>query len=1368
LLLDVHNDLVFKKNLFSYVLYFVFFFTLTNTFSQENLDKTSKLHLDSSIKTSDWNLIRFKYFRINEGLSQATVNDLIQDKFGFIWIATQDGLNRFDGTEFKHFKPIKFDSTSISGNYIVKLFQDKWNNIWVGTNSAGLCYYNPKLEIFYKVALEKSKSHSETITDITQDLLGNIWISSTSGLFRLKITKTGKIEKQNILINNAITALHVDSENTLWLGDSDGNIYKHNKPLSNAINPKVEFKIKGTVKSFYKTTNTLLIGSDFGLYNHNFKTKNTQLIKLSSTNNSGLKFIKEFLPKNNESIWIATGSGLLLYNHITKKVLKQINNSTDKKAGLTSGSVYSLLQLKNNQLLVGTSNGLNLLDFEEPVFKNISKNNLGMHLLNDNVVFSVLKDKNDLWIGTSDGGLNLIRNNKSYYFTENENDPNSISGNVVRAIKKDTINNRLWLATTRGLSMIDLKTFSLTNPKFTVFHHDSNNLNSINDDYLKDIVLDSDNNLWCATFSKGIFKMELDTNKKVTITRYVHQKNNANSLRSNFTNCIRVSKSNTIWIGSKKGISQLTFNNLKSPVFSNFFKVEKQQKSLSNNSVYDILLDKNENIWIGTRDGLNLFLGDNKFESWQKQKQFPNTIIYSLQDDDNGNIWMGTNDGLIYFNTQNKIFKRYSVADGIQSNEFNSHARFKDNNGLLYINGIGGVTYFNPKDIKKIDTEEPLYFSQLRIKEQLITPNQNKHSVLKKSLIYTTELELKYNQFPFYLKFSSINFQFNNHVSYAYKIKEQTSDWNSLYSKEISFLQLSPGQYTLQVNGFTRGKLWQQKPLEMILIISPPWYKTWWSYLLYTIIFLTLMYLLHRFNLNRKLRVVEKQKTIELVNLRSKMYANISHEFKTPLTLINGLSELLLKENKNNIDQEKLKGISYSGKRLLNLVNQMLGLITIDKQKEVVVYKNGNIIAFLKKIISVYKNVNNKAQEFLFTTNVQELTMDFDDDKLQKIMNNLISNAIKFTPEKGKIYVDVHKENDRLRITIKDTGTGIKAKHLPHIFERFYKTFDTENNLGNGIGMALTKELVQLLNGTIKVASKLKKGTVFTITLPINNNSNTTKETINHNPNIDFLEEITFNGNQAIKKENTVLIVEDNNAIRNFIKILLGNTYNIQTAKNGVEGLKIAQNKKIDFIISDVRMPKMNGLEFCKAIKNNVLTSHIPFVIISAKTSDKDRLKGFELGIDAYLNKPFNNEELLLIIKNLLQKRKDQILYFEKLLDIKEHTQITTSINRLDIDFIKAIQEIALSKTTVNADEIAYKLATSRTQLHRKIKSLTGKSITQYINHIRVEKGKILLKNKSLHINEIAYELGFESTNYFSRVFKKETGKSPLSFRKDL
>ena len=1308
--------------------------------------------------------IRIKYFTLEDGLSQASIIDLLQDSSGFVWIATQDGLNRFDGSNFKHFKYSQSDSTTISGNFINKLLEDHKGNIWVGTNGNGLNYYDPKFDLFHRVKLEGFLNENETISDLAIDDNKNIWVASRlSGLYKLKGQKDNSFLQEKYLSNQSLSALLYDDLKNLWVGDFKGDVYRINpsEKLSTQIKP--EFVVKGRVRAFYYTDKYLLIGSDYGMYTYNFQNKNLNLFKFEGTNHSSVKFINSFLKENDSQVWIGTGNGLFLLDW---KQMKIINSSKRDDEMLSSSAVMSLLKLSKNQILAGTTNSLNLLNFTSPFFKNISKDKRGRHLLNDNVIFSIFKDKSDLWVGTFEGGINLIRNGTPYYFENTLNTSKSTFGSVTEIVKDDK-NERLWFATTQGLHMINLKTFNPKNPKFKTFRYDLSNLNSISSDYLNGIVLDKNNNIWGATNGYGIFRLEMDDNGKVKIIRYVNNPKNKNSLQNNVTMCIRTDKNNNVWVGTQGGLTKLHFegSNYSSPVFTNYNKNLKESKTLSDNSVYDILIDSKDSIWVGTRHGLNLFLGNNKFESWIEQKQFTNAVVYSIQDDEDGNLWLGTNDGMVKFNTKNRKFKHYVLKDGIQSKEFNVHTKFRDNQGWVYLGGIGGVTYFNPQDIEKIDKSKPLYFSQLLLKDKVINPSDN---LLDQVISKTDKLEFRDDQFPFYLKFSSIDFRLNKNIEYVYKLLPIDKEWNLLTAPEIQFLNLPSGNYTLQVNGFSRGKMWNQAPLEMKLSILPPWWATWWAYMLYSALLGTIISFLYIFNLKRKLAVAEKQKTIELDELKSKMYANISHEFRTPLTLINGLSEVLIEENKDNNNCEKLKGIHHSGNQLLKLVNQMLGLISFDANKIEVNYKNADVIQFIEKCVSYYSfYADSKEQQLTFTTEIPFLKMDFDDDKLQRVLNNILSNAIKFTNKKGAICVNLKKTNQNLNIKITDTGKGIHPEYLPHIFDRYYKTVDTNHNVGTGIGMAFTKELVKLLNGSIAVTSELGKGTEFTVKLPIHNTISQTAKIIHEIP---FIDNFVYQENELVKsKENEIvhslLLVEDNEEIRNYIKMLLGKIYTIYMAKNGVEGFKIAKNKKIDFIISDVMMPKMDGFEFCKQIKNNISTSHIPFIILSAKTEVKDRLEGHRLGIDAYMPKPFDKDELLLIIKNLLKKRQEQINYFSKLLQFKA-SEKSQQFNQLDLNLIANLQEQILAKhKKLSIEELAKILLTSRTQLHRKVKALTGLSITNYINHIRIEKAKKLLKTTSLQGSEIAYEVGFESATYFSRIFKKELGITPVSYR---
>ena len=517
---------------------------------------------------------------------------------------------------------------------------------------------------------------------------------------------------------------------------------------------------------------------------------------------------------------------------------------------------------------------------------------------------------------------------------------------------------------------------------------------------------------------------------------------------------------------------------------------------------------------------------------------------------------------------------------------------------------------------------------------------------------------------------------------------------------------------------------------------------------------------------------IKAQKTKEVNELQSKMYANISHEFRTPLTVIDGLSKSLQKDNSEPNVINKAKHIERSSDQLLLLVNQMLDLVSLDAKQMKANYKQSDIIQFIKAVVSYYNALAESKQiKLQFSSELKTYIMDFDDEKLQKIMNNLLSNAIKFTRKNGSVAIEVKKKNEQLMIQVTDNGTGIEKEHLPHIFNRYYKTFDLDNNLGSGIGMALTKELVELMQGTISIKSSLGKGSAFYVLLPISNRASLAPPKLS----LPFIEKnenskegsATLEQAQQTNTNFSILIVEDNYDIREYLKQLLRKTYHIYTASNGEEGIKIAQTKSIDFIISDVTMPKMNGFEFCKKIKENVKTSHIPFIIISARTQTESKLKGYKLGVDAYLYKPFNEQELLLIIGNLLKKVEQTRAYFSKLLQLQQSEQ--PSIQQIDIDFIEQIQTYALSKNSkLSVDELSKSLHTSRSQLHRKIKALTGKSTTSYINSIRLEKAKTLLENTSLNISEVAYEVNFDDVAYFSKAFKKAYNFSPSKYREDL
>ncbi len=1360
---------VLSFNCLPWTFFLVFLLVTLNFYSQKTVVNDS---------------LRIKYFTLEDGLSQVSNNDLLKDKYGFVWIATEDGLNRFDGNEFKHFKHSETDSMTISGNSINKLLEDKTEKLWIGTIGNGLNYYDKSLEIFHRIKLKYSQDENEIITGIVEDKSGAIWLTSQiSGLHQLKPFEEQNFTQKNYLNNQSLTALHYSSDDKLWIGDILGNVYQVNPFAEQFLQKEPLLNVESQVRAFYITDQYLFIGSNNGLYIYDLQSHQLQLFELDKNGDFSTQFVSVFKKANEFSIWIGTGSGLYLFDWKNMSVLQRFDYLENSDGGLSNSTVLSILKISDNQTLVGTAKYLNLLDFSNPYFKNISKDQKGVHLLNDNIVFSIFKEGNDLWIGTSDGGLNLIRDGKSYYFREDKNNPTSISGMVVRAIVKDEINQRLWLATTRGLSMIDLNNFNPKYPKFTVFHHDLNNINTISDDFLRDIVLDKNNNLWGATNGKGIFRLELSNQNKLKVTRYKNQNDNPNSLRNNTVQSIKVDKENNIWIGTQGGLTKLNFNssNYNKPVFTNYYRDQNLEKSLSHNSVYDILIDNEDRIWVSTRNGLNLFLGDNEFESWTEQNQFPNTVVYSIQDDEEGNLWLGTNDGIVKFNIDEREFMHYGLEDGIQSKEFDTHAKFRDTKGNIYLGGIGGLTYFSPKDLKNIDRSKSIYFSELRVKEQVIHPNNSSNNLLERSILNTNYLKIKHNQFPFYLQFSSIDFRLNKDVEYAYKLLPTDEEWNVLKDPEIQFLNLPVGSYTLQVNGFSRGKEWEQSPLEMNLQILPPWWATWWAYLIYLGIVVFFADRFYRFQLSKKLAVAESVRLKEVSQLKNSLYTNITHEFRTPLTVILGMADSL----KSNVENKHLKGAEHAlemirrnGKNLLRLVNEMLDLSKLESGNMKLQLIQADVIPFVKYLSESFHSLAEEKQINLTVySEIDALMMDFDLNKLSVIISNLLSNAIKFTQPGGKIIVHlnsvlIHKKSF-LFIKVKDNGLGISNEEIHHIFNRFYQVNNSSSyrEEGTGIGLALTKEFVELMNGTIAVKSLSGKGSEFIIQLPITNDANKTKNIQMHlEPNVSS-STLKDNIIQRIPDDKSklplALIIEDNADVVHYLNTCLIEKYQTIYAVNGEIGIEMAYEKIPDIIICDVMMPVKNGFEVCSTLKADERTDHIPIILLTAKVALKDRLVGLSCGADAYLTKPFVKAELLtrldqlvLLRKKMMQKIENDS--FSQFLNNRAENPETKFLQKI----IKIIHDEISNHSFGSSLHLSHKMHLSESQIYRKLKAITGKSTAVFIRSVRLQKAKELIQTTDKSISEIAYDVGFNDPSWFSRAFKEEFGFAPSAITK--
>ena len=1325
--------------------------------------------------------IRIKHYSLEDGLSQTTVLALLKDRSGFVWVGTQEGLNRFDGQEFRHFKPKEADTTSISGNYILTLLEDKQGNILIGTLN-GLDIYDPKSEVFNKVSL--SNNENETITCLEIEENGTIWVGTRkTGIYKLVPLGQNTFEKSNFLTTTTIKSLFIDKQKQLWIGGFESSIFKIDLTQEKAQPKAFHLNIQGRVQAFYKTDEKLLIGTEAGFYIYDLSSKNVKSINLNQQGQSRTKDLSEFLDAGNSRVWIGTSSGLFLFDWEVEKVLKKIEYSETDINGLSNNRVYSLVQNSQDQIFVGTNSNLDLIDYSSPYLKNISKNKKGKHLLNDNSIFTVFKDEENTWIGSSDGGVNLITNDNIYYYKEDQTNPFSIAGNEVREILKDTKNERLWIATTRGLNMIDLKTFDPNRAIFISFIHDPKNVNSISNDFLKGIALDNENNVWGATYGQGIFRLQFSNSNTTSVVRFKNDKNNPNSLINDFVEKIMVDTDNTIWAGTQRGLSRLRFedNSLKNPIFTNKTVLESSRKSTAPSAVLDITIDSKGNKWLASSIyGLNLYLGNNQFKTWTSQEMNLDGIIYSIQHDDNDKIWMGTTVGIINFDPITEAFKIYGIEDGIQNMDFNMHAKFKDNTGTIYLGGGAGLTYFHPKDLEAIDQPQPLYFSKLRVKDEIVAPNNASKPWLTAALDQSEKLQFKNYEFPFYLNFSSIDYRLNKDVSFAYKLLPTDTDWNFLKDPEIQFLNLPSGNYTLQVNGFSRGKKWEQAPLEIELVILPPWWASWWAYIMYASIAIALAYSFYRFQLSRKLALAESLRLKDLDQLKSNLYTNITHEFRTPLTVILGMTSTLkskIGDNELETAYKSLEMIERNGNNLLHLVNELLDLSKLESQKMELNFIKGDIIPFIKYLSESFHSMADESHiKLTVYAEIDTLIMDYDVDKLSAIIYNLISNAIKFSNKsEGKIIVHINHmiEKEQLILKVKDNGVGIAKENLLNIFNRFYQVNASESRSGEGtgIGLALTKELVDLMGGNIVVKSELNKGSEFLVTLPITRNASVAKD-----QRFDMKPEplISSKINNIVIDENFdpdseipfCLLIEDNHDVAHYLETCLKGKYQTMHALNGIEGIEIALDKIPDVIICDVMMPGKDGFEVCKTLKTDERTDHIPIIILTAKVTLKDRLTGLSHGADAYLTKPFVKAELFTRLDQLISLRKKMLLKMK-------NSHISTFLNKKaenpETKFLQKVIQIVnddISNSTFGSGDLAKKLHLSESQVYRKLKAITDKSTAIFIRSIRIQRAKELLQTTNKTISEIAYDVGFNDPSWFSRVFKEEFGHSPSEISK--
>lgn len=1343
-------------------------------------------------------LYNFMHVDINQGLSHNEVQCFLKDKRGFLWIGTSAGLNRFDGYSIKVFQFNSRDSTSIRNNMIQKLFEIPDGRIGVMT-PAGLNLYDPRKENFQTdlSSFYQEYGISDSLTNIFKDGSDNFWlINGAEGLIHYSSETKSTVSLRHTaadatsISSDSVSYFAQDDKGNNWIAHTNGVIekiiiengsgkvvYRNDFLKRKNNNRKLQYRMQcdddGDLWLFVANDNQGVFYFDVGKETFQHFHKDSPARRLNTN------IVRTIVRDNKGLMWVGTDHGGI--NIINKKnfnVQYLVHRDEDEKS-VGQNSINALYKDKEGIIWVGTfKKGIsyyheNILRF--PLYKHTVSDPTGLPY--GDVNRFVEDRKGNLWIGTNGGGLIYFDrlNNKFTQFRNDPGNPNSLSSDVIVSLCLDH-DEKLWIGTYYGgLNCYDGK-------KFIRFNHQASDSSSLADQNVWEVFEDSRNRLWVGTLNGGL---DLFDSRTKTFTHY--QTGDPSSIRGNYVAAIAEDKEGNIWVGTTAGIDVLSRT---SGRFIHYGNEQNNPKSLSNNNVLDIREDAKGRIWVGTSGGLNLFDKKTKtFRSFTTEDGLPHNTVLTVLEDTQGDIWMSTSNGVSHLILNAADESKFQVrcfgeADGLQGKLFNENAAYKTSRGELIFGGADGFNIFKPEHLGLNRNLPQVVLTDFLLLDKSIKVNESidGNVLLPDAITETSEIVLPPDKNVFSIGFAALNFFHPENNEYKYRLEGFNTDWVTADSKsrKVTFTNLDPGDYTFHVKAANNDGFWNDKGANLKITVLPPFSKTRTALLLYFIlIVIALLITLRLIQQREQMKFAikherhEAMRMHELDMMKIKFFTNVSHEFRTPLTLILTPLEKMLRQSTDKEQQNQFKLIQRNAKRLLDLVNQLLDFRKLEVQEIRFSPSEGDIIHFIKETVYSFSDLSEKKDIRLdFHSSTPSLETIFDQDKLEKILLNLLSNAFKFTSEHGTVTVAVDfyaRKNEKwLSIEVKDTGIGISPDKIDRIFERFFQSELPRSmvNQGSGIGLSITKEFVKIHGGTITVESEPGKGSSFIVNIPvpeiIGSIENATSENVQ-------LAEVHREPGEVIHaalqtKKPVLLLVEDNEDFRFYLKDNLKLNYHIIDAGNGREGWKKALENLPDLIVSDVMMPEMNGIELCTKIKSDQRVSHIPVILLTARASEEQKMEGFDIGADDYITKPFSFEILVSRIHNLIVQREKLHKAFPKQLDIKaSELNITPLDEKFIQNAIRCVEE-NVSKTEFSVEDLGRELGISRAHMYKKIVSLTGKSPLEFIRTIRLQQAAQLLEKSQLTVAEIAYQVGFNNPKYFARYFKEEYNVLPSAY----
>ena len=1326
--------------------------------------------------------INFTSLTIKEGLPSNVVNAITKDRHGMMWFGTANGLARFDGTNYYVYRHEANRFCSLPGNEVLALCADREGKIWIGSGASGLSYYDRAMDRIVPFKGDGSWTNIAHISPkaLVEDHLGNIWIG-TYGDCRVIDPKTGHITQLSIPGQKRTDGLFV------------------------------------VLSLFEDKSRRMWVGTNMGLFLFNWETRLFTKFENASGPPSmlGDDVIKSITQDQTGNIWVGTHSGL-------KKMLpnghfKVYQHSVWLKNSVSSDAVLALNVDKRNKIWIGTEEGVDVFDPVAETFRNLHPDPRNVFSLRNKSVRSLFIDNEGIyWVGTYGGGIAKYNKNTPLFNWKQSNsfDPFGLRSPLVTSFAENS-NSTIYLGTDgagveifncltrlcRPLKLISklhqssLSIFTLYLDKngflWAGTYHDGvfridpatgrydqilcdGTKNGLSQNDVTSVTEDDFGNVWIGTLGGGVDVYDPRTHKIVWFNNQVKSKifNDQTLPLNGYISAIVKSPTGEMWIASV-GNGIVAFD----PKTKHIDHYTAENSNLPCDVVDNLFFDSNGMLWLSTQQGLGKFdRATARTTLFTEKDGLANAAVKCVVEDKDGILWISTEQGISSFNRKTNKFRNFNSDNGVQQGSFYAKAGLRTSRGDIYFGGHEGFNFFNPQILPNQGPSGPVLLSDLKIGNQSIAPSED--TPIQEQLTTAKEIHLKYGM-NFAISYIALNFTSPKQNQFAYRLVGFDKEWNFVRKvKTANYTNIDPGNYVFQVKASSDGEHWTSPPTEIKIIVAPPIWRTTYAYITYALLLALTFFMLRRrgiqkirkeFALAQERREAERLHELDL--LKIKFLTDLSHEFRTPISLIVAPVENLLQKNLAAELEEDVEMINRNARRLLNMVNQLLDFRKMEEQELKLNLQPGDVINFTVESGESFKDLAAKKMISFSIECSDSWYAEFDHDKLERIIFNLLSNAFKFTPARGKVMLnveinDMEFETPCLIITVTDTGIGIPADEPDKIFERFYQhqTNDVMNQ-GTGIGLSITKEFVELHGGRIH-AENLQLGSRFIVEIPMRRAAANTSDILLpvQGGDYDFIDGEDVSEDEKLNQKVTVLLVEDNDEFRNYLVGHLQQYYHIVEATNGKEGWQKALGAHPQLIVSDINMPFMNGIDLSRKVKADKRTAHIPVILLTAMTGEEEQLKGLRTGASDYLSKPFNFQILNAKIGNLLDLNRTLKDTYSKQIQLTGQEVVAESTNVKLLNSIMRYIEDKISDPDLSVEELSKHIGMSRGSLYYKLIELTGLTPVEYIRTVKLEKAAALLEISDYNVTQIAYMTGFGTPSYFSRIFKTKYGMVPSEY----